>query len=337
MKKRLALFSFTFLVFFMLAILARQLPGLLHGKFSMAAESHTLAQWVRFLGDVLTCYLLALSVYLLLCFYHPRRQYVFLGLMILTACIAAFFCGLFWTQLFEGVPIRMSHYFQRSVVSLGAQVFFSALFYLVRYAQYKELQQVELQLQNRQTELSFLRSQINPHFLFNNLNNIYALVYEQSPQALPAISGLSELLRYMLYDSSETLPLTTELNYLEKYIALQQLRFEQPSMILVTQSCSDDPVDIPPLILIAFIENAFKHGQPDTGQTWLKLDIKSDAHQLVFSCANVIGTSKKDSTGGIGLDNVRQRLNLLYPGRHTLDITDHNNWFAVKLQLQYGK
>jgi two-component system LytT family sensor kinase len=106
----------------------------------------------------------------------------------------------------------------------------------------KELQQVQLQLQNRQTELSFLRSQVNPHFLFNHLNNIYALVYEQNVQALPAISRLSELLRYMLYDSNETVAITTELSYLEKYIALQQLRFEHPSLVEITQNCSNETV-----------------------------------------------------------------------------------------------
>jgi two-component system LytT family sensor kinase len=140
------------------------------------------------------------------------------------------------------------------------------------------LQQVQLQLQNRQTELSFLRSQVNPHFLFNNLNNIYALVYEQSSQALPAIAGLSELLRYMLYNTSETVLLSTELNYIEKYIELQQLRFERPSLISANQNCSDENSKIPPLLLIPFIENAFKHGQTSLKRTWLKWEISSNAN-----------------------------------------------------------
>jgi two-component system LytT family sensor kinase len=337
MKKRVPLFSFTFLVFYALVIIARQLPGLIHGRFSFGEGSHSLAEWLQFTGDILIYYLLALGVYLLLCRFHPRRQYLQLIFAVPLICIAAYFCCLFWTRAFEDAPVRMSHYFQMVIIPISAQVFFAAIFYLIRYAQYKELQQVKLQLQNRQTELSFLRSQINPHFLFNHLNNIYALVYEQNAQALPAISGLSELLRYMLYNSNETVLLGTEISYIEKYIALQQLQFEPPSMIEVTRKCADEVAYIPPLLLISFIENAFKHGQVRAKEPWLKIDINSDAKQLNFSCANVIGTTKKDATGGIGLNNVKQRLNLLYPNTHRLEITNDDNLFVVKMQLQYGK
>lgn len=337
MKKRLSLFSFAFLAFYVLVIFAGQLPGLLHGRFSMIENSHSLQDWVRFSGDVLILYLLALGVYLLLCRYHPGKQYALLLFLLMIICATCFFCGLVWTRLLGDEPIRMSRYFRLVMVPVGAQVFFSAVFYLVRYAQYKELQQVTLQLHNRQTELSFLHSQINPHFLFNNLNNIYALVNEQNPQALPAIAGLSELLRYMLYDSSETVPLMTELSYIKKYTDLQQLRFEHPSLIEINQNCSDDNATIPPLLLIPFIENAFKHGQPDSKETWLKLEIRSDAKELNFRIANLTGIKRKDTTGGIGLHNVRQRLQLLYPGLHWLEITEADNWFTVDLQLQYGR
>ncbi|MCQ6956340.1 sensor histidine kinase [Mucilaginibacter aquariorum] len=337
MKKRLSLFSFTFLVFYVLVIIARQLPGLVRGRFSFAGGSHSIAEWVQFAGDILIYYLVALGVYLLLCWFHPRKQYpqLFFGLLVI--CMGAYFCCLFWARAFADAPVRMSRYFQLVIIPITAQVFFAIIFYLVRYSQYKELQQVELQLQNRQTELSFLRSQINPHFLFNHLNNIYALVYEQNAQALPAISGLSELLRYMLYNSNEVVLLSTEISYIEKYIALQQLRFEYPSMIAVTKSCRDKTAHIPPLLLIPFIENAFKHGEVSIKENWLKMEIDSNSDQLNFSCANIIGTHKKDITGGIGLKNVKQRLNLLYPGLHRLEITEVDNLFVVKLQLYYGK
>lgn len=198
------------------------------------------------------------------------------------------------------------------------------------------MQQVELQLQNRQAELSFLRSQINPHFLFNSLNNIYALMYEQNPLALSAMAELCELLRYMQYDSSEMVPIKTELNYIEKYIALQQIRFEHPSVIETKQNCTEDNAKIPPLLLIPFIENAFKHGQVDFNKSWLKLDIVSDAKTMRFQCSNLVGEKRKDQIGGIGLDNVKQRLNLLYPECHQLEIIERDNWFNVKLKLQYG-
>ena len=336
MKKRVFLFSFTFLVFNVLVILARYLPGLAHGKFALLQESHTLTQWLRFAGDVLIYYLLALGVYMLLCVYHPRKMYTLLFAFVPVICLAAFFSGLAWTRLFEDGPVRLSQYFQLAVIPIALQVFLATIFYLVIYTQYKEVQQVALQLQNRKAELSFLRSQINPHFLFNNLNNIYALMYEQSPHALPAMVGLSELLRYMLYNNSEMVPLKTELSYIEKYIALQQLRFEYPSSIETKQSNSDENAAIPPLLLIPFVENAFKHGQTNTTACWLKLDVSSNANALNFSCANLVGEKRKDAIGGIGIENVKQRLNLLYPERHLLEITTNNNWFTVKLKLQYA-
>jgi len=163
------------------------------------------------------------------------------------------------------------------------------------------------------------------------------LVYEQNIQALSAISGLSELLRYMLYNSSETVLLTTEVSYIEKYIALQQLRFEQQSMIVLTQSCSGEAAHIPPLLLISFVENAFKYGKVSVNENWLKIAITSDPYRLNFSCTNIIGNLSKDITGSIGLNNVKQRLNLLYPGRHWLEISELDNFFIVKLQLQYGR
>jgi two-component system LytT family sensor kinase len=335
MKKRVYLFSFTFLLFNALLVMARELPGLAHGKFSALQASHTAIQWLQFGGDTLLYYLLALSVYLLLCVYHPRKKFVLLSTLLLLGVAVFFFVGLIWTRLFS--DIRVSRYFSFVIIPLSAQIFFSVVFYLVRYSQYNEIQQVELQLQNRQTELSFLRSQVNPHFLFNNLNNIYALVAEESTQALPAIAGLSELLRYMLYDSSETVLLSTELSYIEKYIALQQLRFEQPTLISAKQNCSDETTTIPALLLIPFIENAFKHGQANLADTWLKWELNADEKELIFSCANAIGIKNKDAVGGIGLGNVWQRLNLLYPDRYSLAITEEDDWFIVHLQLHYGK
>ena len=325
------------MIFYALVIVARQLPGLVHGRFSFGEGSHSPTEWVQFAGDILIYYLLALCVYLLLCRFHPHRQYLQLTSGLPLMCMAAYFCCLLWTRAFEDAPVRMSRYFQQVIIPISAQAFFASIFYLVRYAQYKELEQVQLQLQNRQTELSFLRSQINPHFLFNHLNNIYALVYEQNIQALPAISGLSELLRYMVYNSNETVLLSTEISYIEKYIALQQLRFEQPTMIAISKNCTNETGHIPPLSLIPFIENAFKHGQASITENWLKIEINSDVHQLNFTCANIIGTHKKDITGGIGLNNVKQRFNLLYPGLHQLEIAEIDNLFVVKLQLQYGK
>jgi hypothetical protein len=337
MKKRVPLFSITFLIFYALAIATRQLPEILNGRFPFSYTGHNLSEWVQVAGDAVIYYLLALGVYLLLCYCHSRKQYLRLLSGLLFVYVLTFFCALLWTRLFEGGHVRMGRYFQLVVVPISAQVVFATVFYLVRYTQHKELQQVELQLQNRQTELSLLHSQINPHFLFNHLNNIYSLVSEQSALALPAISGLSEILRYMLYQSDKMVLLTTEISYLERYIALQQLRFEHPTRIEITQNCTNEEAQIPPFLLIPFIENAFKHGQVSTEEQWLKVEVSSDLYQLNFSCTNTISNNRKDVTGGIGLNNVKSRLNLLYPGLHQLEISAAENVFVVKLQIQYEK
>jgi two-component system LytT family sensor kinase len=141
----------------------------------------------------------------------------------------------------------------------------------------------------------------------------------------------------MLYHSNEMVLLTTEVSYLEKYIALQQLRFEHSSMVELMQNCGDETARIPPFLLIPFVKNAFKHGRVSVIENWLKIQVHSDSDQLNFSCANIIGTNRKDTTGGIGISNVKQRLNLLYPGVHRLEISDIENLFVVKLQIQYGK
>jgi two-component system LytT family sensor kinase len=336
MQKKLTLFSFSFILFYLLAIMAKQLPGIIHGRFSFVSGIENIYDWFQFAGDLLILYLVALGTYLVLFHFHPKKNYA--AIIFLILCIAAlgFAAAFSWTQLFEPARIRLSRYFQLMIVSLAGQIVFAALFYLVRYTQHKELQQVTLQLQNRQTELSLLRSQINPHFLFNQLNNIYALVSEKNEQALPAISGLSDLLRYMLYQTEEMTLLITELDYLDKYIALQQLRFEEPSAIESIIDCRDRSVSIPSFLLIPFVENAFKHGQPNRYETWLEVAIESDRKQLTFTCRNTIANGKKDITGGIGLNNVQQRLNLLYPHRHSLDIVANETCFDVKLQLQFA-
>jgi hypothetical protein len=337
MKKRILLFSFTFLIFYASVIFARRLPGLVNGRFSLVEGNHSMAEWIQVAGDLIIYYLLALAVYLWLHRYHPQKQYLRICLGLLVISVVAFFFGFSWTRAFTDDPIRMSRYFQLVIIPISIQIFFATIFYFIRYARYKELQQVELQLQNRETELSFLRSQINPHFLFNHLNNIYALVYEKNERALPAIAELSQLLRYMLYNTNELVLLTTEINYIEKYIALQQLRFEHPPLVEVTKNCSDESARIHPLLLIPFIENAFKHGQVSSKENWLRMEINSNPYQLNFTCTNIIGFNRKDITGGIGVVNVRQRLNLLYPNLHRLEIAEADNLFVVKLQLMYGK
>jgi Putative regulator of cell autolysis len=230
-------------------------------------------------------------------------------------------------------PVRLSLFFRNNILIYVLNTIFAMVFYFIRYTRQKELEQKELELQNRTSELSFLRSQVNPHFLFNNLNTIYSLVYHKSEQALPAIAGLSELLRYMLYDSSEKIELEQEISYIEKYISLQQLRFENPVAVNMKVTGNVKEMKVPPLLLIPFIENAFKHGDVSESKEWLWIDINMAGAELIFSCINTKASKNKDFTGGIGIGNVTKRLELLFKGRYKLDIRDNKHQFTVKLEL----
>jgi two-component system LytT family sensor kinase len=185
-----------------------------------------------------------------------------------------------------------------------------------------------------QTELSFLKSQVNPHFLFNTINDIYALTQQQSEQAPEALLKLSELLRYMLRESDDPFVLLTkELEYLENVIELQKIGQKGFSHVDFTIIGYPDKLKIAPLILINFIENAFKHGVFTDKETPIRIYIELEQTAFHFNMTNRINTYKKDKTGGIGLVNVKRRLALIYPNKHQLLITNDPLNFTVDLKI----
>ncbi len=187
-------------------------------------------------------------------------------------------------------------------------------------------------------ELAFLKSQVNPHFLFNTLNNIYALAYTKSDAAPGAILKLSELMRYMLYDSNSPageslrVPLPKEITYLENFVALEKLRVTN-AQVQVRVDGNADLYRIEPLLLVPFVENAFKHGHLTDPANPLVIDLSIRQGKLCFDTINRKANRQKDSVGGVGLQNVRRRLALLYPNRHVLHITDTDTDYACHLEL----
>jgi len=194
------------------------------------------------------------------------------------------------------------------------------------------------QEENLKTELSFLRSQISPHFVLNVLNNIVALVRLKSDQLEPTIMKLSSLMQYMLYETDEEkVLLKSEVEYLQSYIDLQQQRFGNKLKVNVSLQYNEDEWnEIEPMLLIPFVENAFKHGigliqEP---QIDIQLSIKNNVlHFCVCNKYNEDSNEIRDKTSGIGLANVQRRLNLLYGNRHQLKIKKDDGWFKVNLQL----
>ena len=194
--------------------------------------------------------------------------------------------------------------------------------------------QRDLENQRLSAELAFLKSQINPHFLFNSLNSIYSLAYQRSETTPEAILKLSEIMRYMLYECNDNrVDLVKELQYLQNYIDLQKIRFGSKAYIDYKIDGKVEDQKIVPLLLIAFIENAFKHGVASNPLTPIRLLIDVEESHLHFYMQNKKHTNNRDASGGIGLNNVKRRLDLLYPGKYNLDIRDETDTYTVELSL----
>ncbi len=194
----------------------------------------------------------------------------------------------------------------------------------------------ELEREKAQAELRALKGQLDPHFLFNSLNSIYSLALYADPQTPDAILKLSESMRYVLYDCrSSVVPLTRELEHIRNYIDLQLLRREDALDLTVTfPEISGNPM-IAPLLLIPLVENAFKHARPDTsGRSWIRINLDLAADGLVFLVANSAAERKpRQQAGGVGLANLRQRLELLYPSVHELKLRPEAEAFFAALSL----
>lgn len=224
------------------------------------------------------------------------------------------------------------------LVSSTIALFLSAIYFNVRNKKIKDQEWLQLQNESLEAEQKFLKSQINPHFLFNTLNNLYSLATMKSDKTAGAIQELSEILRYSIYDSQNQLvSLSKEVEYIQHYIKLQLLKdqgFEDK--IAVEISGPIDQVQIPPMLLLPFVENAFKHGDlAASPAAFINVIVQATDHGVSFVCENSVGAENlsKDKTTGIGMKNVERRLELYYGNRYDLTIDQGNGKFKTILQL----
>lgn len=189
------------------------------------------------------------------------------------------------------------------------------------------------------TELNYLRKQTNPHFLFNSLNSIYSLAHKKSDLVPDAIVTLSELMRYMLYETdNKTVLLEKEINYIQNYIELQKLRLNNIENIIINVHGDSKNKFIEPLLLISFVENAFKYGTDYKGSSFVKIKINIEENNLNFYIENKIESYITDpENSGIGLANIQNRLNLIYPNTHKLKIEQDQLYYKVHLHLKLDK
>jgi two-component system LytT family sensor kinase len=228
-------------------------------------------------------------------------------------------------------------FFFAFIVTLGANflnIFLGLLLsYLMDWRTVRAEKEV-VEKEQLKTELAFLKSQVNPHYLFNTINDIYSLTQQQSEEAPEALLKLSELLRYMLRESDDPyVPLANEIDYLNNVIDLQKIGQKGNSHINFEVVGKLDQQKIAPLILINFIENAFKHGVFKNSADPIQILIDIDGRAFHLHLRNKVNTAKKDRTGGIGLVNVQRRLALIYPNRHELLIDRQNDTFIVDLKI----
>lgn len=213
---------------------------------------------------------------------------------------------------------------------------------LLRHNIYSQIHAANMVAVNSQAELQLLQSQLSPHFLFNTLNNLYGVSLTQSDKVPALLLKLSDLLRYSVYDASEAyVPLKNELEYLRNFIDFEQMRIgNRLELKLQLEEINGNDLKIAPMLLIIFLENAFKHAKDSADERiFIEIVLKTWGRSLLFSVRNSHGKALTEQTpplkaGGLGLENVKKRLELLYPNDYSLEIQDDDKWYTVLLQLK---
>ncbi len=192
----------------------------------------------------------------------------------------------------------------------------------------------ELERENLHRQLEYLKYQINPHFFMNTLNNIHALVDIDPEQAKYTIEVLSKLMRYVLYEGNKAMaPLQKELLFLSHYVDLMRIRYTDKVRISLSLPTAPSDVEVPSLLFITFVENAFKHGVSYAADSFIEVRVDVDANAIRFSCRNSCKPTAEDTHGGVGLDNARKRLRLIYGSSYELRTTCLNQVYHVELKL----
>jgi two-component system LytT family sensor kinase len=268
----------------------------------------------------------------------PQKKYtLYVGALFLSLFILSVIHSIWFNFFIKSAPYEISNFLMfNSILYLFILAASIAYRLIIDKIQSDKLLQ-ERENENLKTELSFLRSQVSPHFMFNVLNNMVALARKKSEQLEPSLLKLSSLMRYMLYETDEQkVLLEKEVEYLQSYIDLQQQRFGKNVLIRTCFKEIDGNYSIEPMLLIPFVENAFKHGTGLIENAEINIELKAKNDILYFTVRNKYNYQtgeQKDKTSGIGLSNVERRLNLLYAKNHSLLITKKDGWFTISLQL----
>lgn len=287
-----------------------------------------------------------INLELLLTKLGKRKQFLF---YLITLSIVVFFFAWINYNFFDNWSAKLlPDYFFISYFAFREIILFFSIYIIITtllklskswfLVSWLEKELLEKEKQKTEVELKALKAQINPHFFFNTLNSIYSMALDKDERLPGTVLQLSDLMRYFLYESRDNfVPLEKELAVADNYIALQRIRSGKQLSIEIKKEGEVSGQKIAPLLLITFLENAFKHGaKGDSVNTFIRIDIKSEKDKLNFMVENNKGIIDEVNTGdhsGLGLENVKRQLELLYPGKHRLDIKDKQDSFIVELHL----
>jgi sensor histidine kinase YesM len=294
--------------------------------------------YVQFLNNTLRVLLFYANAFVFVPRLIYKKKY-FQYLLTLLVCAVALsaFDRLFAYIIMGGLKFRGWMFVKFQVPLFIFVIIASTSFRMIRDRIKQDKRINDRETENLKTELSFLRSQVSPHFMFNVLNNMVALARKKSDLLEPSLIKLSQLLRYMLYETNEDkVMVEKEVEYLQSYIDLQKQRFGKNVDIITSFEGIEREQTIAPMLLIPFVENAFKHGTGlmETAKINIRLKVQEgQLHFLVRNRFNEAIARPKDETSGIGLTNVKRRLNLLYNQQYSLQIDKNDNWFTVALHL----
>jgi two-component system, LytTR family, sensor kinase len=322
-------------------------------SFALALSQHhgqtifrNLAQFL-FLSPIATHFILpcAIGFYVFYFFLFPRFLHhkkflalLFAGLLVSLLCallsiylFSALFGGrlnpnMNWSEKIAAITFMSTLMLIHGIIALVMRGF------IVWFGDIKLKE--ELNQRNYETELALVKSQINPHFLFNTINNIDVLMTKDAEKASEYLNKLSDIMRFMLYESKvEKIPLSKELAYIEKYIDLQKIRTSNPDYIHYSVSGETTDWITEPMLFIPFIENAFKHAENKKNQPAIKVRFLIEKNKITFECENYFKESASTEIyqGGLGNNLIQRRLNLLYPGSHQLDFSKKGNLHSVNL------
>ncbi len=272
--------------------------------------------------------------------FFSRRRYMWYTVLLLVAYVLASLLICWLEALFlRGYGQTWLYTMPHLVSRLPYLVLFTLLGnWLALSEELTRKQQAEKQLRTERTEaeLRWLKAQVNPHFLFNALNNIHSLVHFKEDNAGPMLVKLSDMMRYMFYDSSAAkVPLAKEVAYIDSFIELHLLKKKYRCKVQFEKNIQEPAALVEPMLFINFIENAFKHGNLDDADGYVRLSLTITGSAIHFACTNSYTANMvKDATQGIGLHNVQQRLGLLYHQRHLLRIDDSGSIYTVDLTIE---